>query len=65
MRVRSFTFFAVIGLVAAVPVTTWLAATIVAPVGARRREPKPARPPRPPRPPRPAEVIDPDRPFWR
>jgi uncharacterized membrane protein len=64
-----------IGLVAAVPVTTWLAASIVAPPHGAAPEPEPSGQPASPvrprtrregRPPRerPADVIDPDRPFW-
>jgi uncharacterized membrane protein len=60
-----------IGLVAAVPVTTWLAAEIVAPAAqtrTRRRRPEPtaAVEPRPSRPsPATKDWIDPNREFWQ
>jgi uncharacterized membrane protein len=58
-----------IGLVAAVPVTTWLAASIVTPPHDGAHVPAPPAAPRPRRRPRPPsepakDLIDPDRPFW-
>jgi uncharacterized membrane protein len=51
-----------IGLVAAVPLTTWLSATIVTPITTERRLRRSHA--RSAKPPRPHEHIDPDRDFW-
>jgi uncharacterized membrane protein len=54
-----------IGLVAAVPVTTWLAATIVSPSAhPSRRAGRARQPAKPAKAPRPNDLIDPDRQFW-